>query len=225
MKPLFSLILFSILTSMGTGQVIQGECSYYNDKYNGNPTASGEPYDKTKFTAASSRGHAFGTMLKVTNLKNGLSVNVKVNDKMGNKKRVLDLSRAAAEKIDMVKDGVAQLKIEPAEASTPPAAAATPQSTPALTVAPAVTTAATAPQQVASTTGQYRLQYGSYNEGIKAAAHSKSLHAQGIMNEIVLKSGAHKILGLRKFSSKDLASKQIELDFQSTGEKAFIVTY
>ncbi|MEO1449597.1 MAG: septal ring lytic transglycosylase RlpA family protein, partial [Bacteroidota bacterium] len=91
----------------------RGEASYYSDKYHlKNKTASGEYYDKTKFTAAH-RTLPFGTMVRVTSLKNGKVVDVRVNDRGPFiATRIIDLSRAAAQQIDLIRDGVAQVKIE-----------------------------------------------------------------------------------------------------------------
>lgn len=94
-------------------QVEYGEASYYADKYHlSSPTASGELYDKYKFTAAH-RSLKFGTILRVTNLTNNRSVTVRVNDRGPYRKgRIVDLSRAAAEQIDLVNAGIAKVKIE-----------------------------------------------------------------------------------------------------------------
>lgn len=89
-----------------------GKASFYADKFHGRQTASGERFDMYDLTAAH-KTLPFGTYLKVTNLKNNKSVIVKVNDRGPYAKgRILDLSKAAAKKIDMIADGVANVKIE-----------------------------------------------------------------------------------------------------------------
>jgi rare lipoprotein A len=99
----------------GIGQIgytETGKASYYADHFHGRLTASGEPYNKNDLTAAH-RELAFGTRVKVINLKNGKSVIVRINDRGPSvPHRIIDLSRAAAEKIDMVKDGEVLVKIE-----------------------------------------------------------------------------------------------------------------
>jgi rare lipoprotein A len=89
-----------------------GLASYYADKFDGRQTASGEIYSHSKLTAAHPT-LPFGTMLKVTNLKNGKSVIVRVNDRgpfvNG---RIIDLSKNAAIKIDAIRDGLVKVKIE-----------------------------------------------------------------------------------------------------------------
>jgi rare lipoprotein A len=90
-----------------------GRASYYSDRLAGRPTASGEPYDPTLLTAAN-RELAFDTLVRVTRLDTGASVIVRINDRgpFGNRRRILDLSRAAAERIDMIRAGVVEVRAE-----------------------------------------------------------------------------------------------------------------
>jgi len=88
-----------------------GLASYYAESYNGKKTANGEIYDSGDLTAAHKK-LPFGTKVKVTNLANGKTVKVRINDRgpfvSG---RIIDLTRAAARKIDMVGKGVVKVKI------------------------------------------------------------------------------------------------------------------
>jgi rare lipoprotein A len=89
-----------------------GLSSYYSQKYHNKKTASGEKYDMYDFTAAHP-SLAFGTKLKVTNLKNNKSILVRVNDRGPFVRgRLIDVSYSAALKLDMVKTGTAKVKIE-----------------------------------------------------------------------------------------------------------------
>jgi peptidoglycan lytic transglycosylase len=89
-----------------------GEASYYADKFNGRKTASGQRYSHRKLTAAH-RTLPFGSMVKVTNLNNRRRVTVRINDRGPWKRgRIIDLSRAAAEKLDMIRAGVARVRID-----------------------------------------------------------------------------------------------------------------
>jgi rare lipoprotein A len=88
-----------------------GKAAYYGKKFQGRRTASGEPFDMNKLTAASN-DHPFGTKLKVTNVANGKSVEVRVNDRLSGGDRIVDLSYAAAQQIGMVKAGLAEVKVE-----------------------------------------------------------------------------------------------------------------
>src|SRR5688500_19631680 len=88
-----------------------GVASYYAHKYHGRTTASGERFDMNDLTAAH-KTLPFGTRVRVTNLDNGKSVTVRVNDRGPFVKgRVIDLSLAAAKKVDMVHAGLANVEV------------------------------------------------------------------------------------------------------------------
>jgi len=89
-----------------------GKASYYGDKFHGRKTASGEIYDHNKFTAAHPT-LKFGTLVRVTNLKNDLRVTVRINDRGPfSKNRIIDLSKAAAKKLKMIEAGVVDVLVE-----------------------------------------------------------------------------------------------------------------
>lgn len=93
------------------GEVLRGDASYYASFFSGRKTASGERYDPKKLTAAN-RTLPLGTRLRVTRVDTGRSVVVTVNDRgpFGKRRRILDLSRAAAEKLDMIGAGHAEVQ-------------------------------------------------------------------------------------------------------------------
>ena len=106
---LFSLTLISIATF---GQVQTGKASFYADKFEGIPTASGEKYHHNKLTAAH-KTLPFGTRVRVTNLANNQSVEVVINDRGPYvENRIVDLSKSAAEKLGFVNQGLADIKLE-----------------------------------------------------------------------------------------------------------------
>jgi rare lipoprotein A (peptidoglycan hydrolase) len=89
-----------------------GKASWYGPGFQGNKTANGEIFNQNKLTAAHRR-LPLGTKAEVTNLENGRKVEVKINDRGPYvKNRSIDLSRAAAKKLDMQEDGIARVKIE-----------------------------------------------------------------------------------------------------------------
>ena len=89
-----------------------GEASWYGPGFNGNKTANGEKYDMNSLTAAH-RFLQFNSLVKVSNLSNNLSVTVRINDRGPyHKNRIIDLSKAAAKKIGLIKSGVAKVRIE-----------------------------------------------------------------------------------------------------------------
>jgi rare lipoprotein A len=89
-----------------------GRASWYGKFFHGKPTASGEPYDMFLFTAAH-RSLPLGTLVRVTNLKNGKSIIVRVNDRgpvpQG---RIIDLSYAAAKILRFRQGGVARVRLD-----------------------------------------------------------------------------------------------------------------
>jgi rare lipoprotein A len=89
-----------------------GTASWYGPGFHGKETANGEIFDSGKLTAAH-RKLPLGAEVKVTNLDNGRTVTVKINDRGPYKKgRVLDLSKAAAKRLGMVEEGLTQVRIE-----------------------------------------------------------------------------------------------------------------
>jgi rare lipoprotein A len=91
----------------------RGIASYYADKFVGRPTASGEKYDPKSFTAAH-KTLPFGTIVRVVRADDQRVVYVRVNDRgpFGDRKRVIDLSRAAAEALHMLETGTVTVRAE-----------------------------------------------------------------------------------------------------------------
>jgi rare lipoprotein A len=90
----------------------EGIASWYGAEFAGRPTSNGEIYDPSQMTAAH-RTLPFGTFIKVINIKNGLNVVVRVNDRGPFAKgRIIDVSRAAAEILGMIGPGIAQVRLE-----------------------------------------------------------------------------------------------------------------
>ncbi len=109
-------LIVATLISIGAfaqeiGDMQTGKLSYYNDIYQGRPTASGEIYDKTKISAA----HKYlplKTMIEVENLKNNKSIFVEINDRTPEgSESILELSRAAAQQLGFIEDGTAKGRI------------------------------------------------------------------------------------------------------------------
>ncbi|MDO8995278.1 MAG: septal ring lytic transglycosylase RlpA family protein [Sediminibacterium sp.] len=113
-KPVLFLLGFAFtvgFTSCFRKGSETGMASFYADKYVGRKTSNGEKFKQNKLTAAH-KTLPFGTKVKVTNLNNGQSVKVRINDRgpfiQG---RIIDLSKKAAKKIDMVNAGVTKVTI------------------------------------------------------------------------------------------------------------------
>lgn len=88
-----------------------GLASFYADKFTSKPTASGQLYDANKLTAAH-RTIAFGTRVSITNIQNGKTVEVVINDRgpfVAN--RIVDVSKAAAQALGMLNTGVVKVRL------------------------------------------------------------------------------------------------------------------
>jgi rare lipoprotein A len=107
------IVLALFLSFKGVAQKNEaiGTASYYHHKFHGRKTATGEKFDINGMTAASN-SLPLGTLVKVTNLKNGNTVIVKINDRMNAKnKRLIDLSFQAAKELDFIKSGTCKVKV------------------------------------------------------------------------------------------------------------------
>jgi rare lipoprotein A len=118
-----SIIFLSIALCCGraVSQTVSDKCvaSYYADKFNGRKCSSGEKFSQDKLTAAH-KTLKFGTMVKVTNLKNDSSVIVRINDRLpANSKRCIDLTKAGARQLNYLRKGLTRVKIEIVKDSLP----------------------------------------------------------------------------------------------------------
>jgi len=109
------LLIASIVVSQSScaPKIVQsGKASYYADRFKNKPTASGQPYRPRKLTAAH-RTLPFGTKVTVVNRHNGKHVKVIINDRgpfiSG---RIIDLSKKAAKRLNIIDVGVADVKIK-----------------------------------------------------------------------------------------------------------------
>ena len=105
------VVLFAVGCS-GVKRVEKGKACWYGPGYEGRQTASGEVFDNGSFTAAHRR-LPFNTIVRVTNLENGRSVKVRINDRGPfNGGRIIDVSEAAARELGMIRDGVVRVRLE-----------------------------------------------------------------------------------------------------------------
>lgn len=121
MKTLIFILFTLFATASGepkgtnsnkTGMVtVTGKATYYASKFHGRRTANGEVFSNKKLTAAHLK-LPFGTIVNITNIDNGRSVEVRVNDRGPHSRfYIIDLSQAAAKKIGMFGKGVANVEI------------------------------------------------------------------------------------------------------------------
>jgi rare lipoprotein A len=111
----FSIVFFAALYSnaqQSVSRIDTGVASYYALKFHGRKTANGDIFHNDSLTAAH-KTLPFGTLVRVTNLRNNKSVIVRINDRgMHGKKRIIDLSQAAAKEINMLGSGLVKVKLE-----------------------------------------------------------------------------------------------------------------
>lgn len=110
MNYIYSLLIFAFFTT--SDSVYQrGKASYYAQSLNGRRTSSGERYWSDSLTAAHAR-LPFGTRVEVRNLKNDSVVVLRIIDRMAlSSTRIIDVSWAAAKKLNFVRDGVANVEL------------------------------------------------------------------------------------------------------------------
>jgi rare lipoprotein A len=123
MKNLFTAKLLTVVIAVlslatvsvygiAIAQTEEGIANFYSDKFQGRKTASGAVYDKNKLTA-SHKTLPYGTKVRVTNIENGKSVVVTVNDRMKpGSPVVIDVTRRAAQELGFAKAGKAKVKLE-----------------------------------------------------------------------------------------------------------------
>ena len=105
-------LLFIAFLSASDNVYQRGKASYYAQSMNGQRTSSGERYYSDSLTAAHAR-LPFGTRVEVRNLKNDSTVVLRVIDRMSaSSSRIIDVSWAAAKKLNFVRDGLAQVELK-----------------------------------------------------------------------------------------------------------------
>jgi len=112
MRRLLLLIMLVSAAAVWADPEMDGLASWYGGKFHGRLTSSGEVFDTNTMTAAH-KLLPFGTLVRVTNKENGLSAVVKINDRGPFVEgRIIDLSRAAADEIGMLGEGVVPVSLE-----------------------------------------------------------------------------------------------------------------
>ncbi len=155
----------------------RGIASWYGTKFHGRPTSSMEPYDLYSMTAAH-KSLPLPTYVEVKNLRNGHSVIVKVNDRGPfHDNRIIDLSYAAASKLDMLGAGTALVEVRAIDTSNMEAPSEWPTWPPPATALPAVQQVALASTDTATTTAASP-EIASSDAAGTPAAESASLYLQ-----------------------------------------------
>lgn len=90
--------------------ILSGKASFYAPRFGGRRTASGERFEHHTISAASNR-FPIGTLVAVRRVLSARCVVVRINDRMGHRSRVIDLSREAAERLGMIDAGVTEVEV------------------------------------------------------------------------------------------------------------------
>ena len=111
-SPRFTSEKFSDETNDTHLLLQEGVASYYADEFNGRQTSNGETYDMYEMTAAH-QTLPFNTRVRVTNIENGKTIVVRINDRGPFKdERIIDLSLAAAKSLELIGSGTARVRLE-----------------------------------------------------------------------------------------------------------------
>lgn len=164
----------------------RGHASWYGKKFHGRKTANGEIYDMFKMTAAHKR-LPLPSYVRVTNVSNGKSIVVRVNDRGPfHKGRIIDLSYAAAAKLGMLQHGAAMVEIETLQPGRPPQTMVAQAVPLASSEPPPPPAEPTAEVRAAPSAPQGYLQIASFIDPINAVALREELHRLGFIGASVL---------------------------------------
>lgn len=109
---LYLLIISGLACGFIINELEKGSASYYANSFNGRRTSSGETFSNDSLTAAH-KFLSFGTIVKVTNLKNDSLILLRINDRMSqSNRRAIDVTLNAAKKLNFVREGLATVTIE-----------------------------------------------------------------------------------------------------------------
>lgn len=169
----------------GKGYKERGLASWYGRKFHGRRTSSGEPYDMYAMTAAH-RTLPLPTYAKVTNLDNGRSIIVRINDRGPfHSNRIIDLSYTGAMKLDMFRKGTARVEVEALDPRLDPNRPAEPAP---LQVEPEIRPQPSAPTLALSKPNALYLQAGAFGEIANARRLRERILSMGFDNVEIRKT-------------------------------------
>lgn len=219
---------YPMSTSAAVGFTETGEASWYGPSFHGKKTSSGEIYNQYAYTAAH-KTLPFGTKLRVTNLGNGLSTTVVVNDRGPFKDgRIIDLSNSAAKDISMIGTGTARVRITAIGSTTSSSIAQSSKSYDIASNVSTKTSTATATsasvytgQNVSQNTGNYYVQIGSFSVYNNADSAAKNLLSNGYKS-VIRQSGDRYTVVAGPYATRTSAESARD-NLQATYSGAFIV--
>ena len=189
-----------------------GTASWYGARHHGKRTASGEPFNMNEATAAHPT-LPMGSLLEVTNLANDRSVQVRVNDRGPYASaRIIDLSRAAAEKLDFIGNGTARVRVRtvdlrgPGEPTPVPPAEELPSEPVAYTKLEGGLQETPLPTRVIPVSGEaYVVQAGTFSIRANAERAAERLQATGVteIRNVELRGGAFHVVVVGVWAARD----------------------
>jgi rare lipoprotein A len=115
----YLLIISGLACGFISSEIEKGTASYYANSFNGRRTACGETFSNDSLTAAH-KSLPFGTIVKVTNIKNDSIILLRINDRMPqSNRRAIDVTLNAAKKLNFVREGLATVTIEIIDSNSP----------------------------------------------------------------------------------------------------------
>ena len=185
--------------------------SFYADKFHGRKTASGEKFNMYDYTAAH-KTLPFGTVLRVTNLANGKSVNVRVNDRGPFAKgREIDVSKAAAVELGMIDSGTARVKLEIVSDATAEVTgakvASTPKKTESKKAAPAAKKTTSRAAEIAEKARKREEQMSALKWDVQIGAYGKKENADNMAKRLT--DAGFKSVVLQKVMEEDKKTVKI----------------
>ena len=210
----FFVLFFMMFSSLAFSSVYKAsaKASYYADKFHGRKTANGETFNMYAMTCAH-KTLPFGTVLRVTNLSNNKTVDVRVNDRGPFVKgREIDLSKGAAQKIGMIKTGTANVRIEIVSGSGSSVVASSSKTS---------KTVKTVSAQKSSPSKYWDVQVGSFISQENANRLAQGLLREGFENVYFQKTSSAVRVVLKKVPDSKL--KETEAQLRTAGHNDFIV--
>jgi rare lipoprotein A len=188
-----------VVLSSAAGYRERGVASWYGQQFDGLRTATGDPYDMFAMTAAH-RTLPLPCYARVTNLSNGRSVIVRVNDRgpfINN--RIIDLSYTAAAKLDMLREGTAFVEVEAvmplsSPPSAPPVESRETSGVPATLLGVAAQASSVPSAPPATATSQYYIQVGAYGVASNAEQSVAKLRSAGLQHVLLLPASSQQPL-------------------------------
>lgn len=212
-RTFFIISFFALIISCAWSQELYKTnvtASYYAEQFHGKKTSNGEHFNMNDLTCAH-KSLPFNTILKVTNLANGKTVNVRVNDRgpfvIG---REIDLSKAAAIKLDMIGTGTAKVKLEIVKKG--PNTKASVQTAESARKMMAKLEAAAAPKTVVRPAGtRWDVQIGAFSSRDNATNQARALKKAGFTNIVFQIKDDIIRVAIRDVAAEDLPALEKKL--------------